>query len=67
MIFKYDEVTPGPKAGDIEELQEALRQSLSDPDLYATERETIRSAFYQDESWNAAERIFKHVSTDVSP
>jgi CDP-glycerol glycerophosphotransferase (TagB/SpsB family) len=67
MIFGYDEITPGPKISDTEELAESLRQSLLDPDLYATERETVRSAFHRDESRNAAKRIFHCVSSDELP
>lgn len=43
--YDYDQVTPGPKCSNWEQVEHAIRRSLQSPDEYAYERKAIKERF----------------------
>ncbi len=65
MYYDYDEVTPGYKAKDMDELFEAINSSL-ESDVYKKERRALRDKVFDDDGRTACERLIEEVRNIMS-
>ena len=65
MYYDYDEVTPGYKAKDMEELFEAIEGSL-ELDIYKKERRALRDKVFDENEQTACERLIEEVKSIMS-
>lgn len=61
LYYDYDEVTPGPKCRDWNEVVHWIRRFIDDPTLYRAEREALRNRFHQYQDGRNCERVVKTV------
>ena len=59
--FKYDKVTPGPKAMNWDEVKNALKMFDEDISLYSKERKEIRNRFHIYQDNKSTERVYKSI------
>ncbi len=63
--FDYDEITPGPKAKDWNEVLTQIRIFADTPNLYKTERDKIKNKFNKFTDGNSSKRIFKTIVEQI--
>lgn len=61
--FDYEEVTPGPKADNWQEVMRALKRCIDDPSLYAEERAEIRDRFHTYRDDGSSRRLYEMILT----
>jgi CDP-glycerol glycerophosphotransferase (TagB/SpsB family) len=70
IYFDYEEITPGPKVMQAEELFSEIRAVADGEDNYQSARKEVRDLFHDYIDGNSAERVFKRfhdkTKTDVS-
>ncbi len=59
--FDYEEVTPGPKAMNWDEVMESLIIFNKDPRTYSKERKIIKDRFHTYQDNNSTERVYKAI------
>jgi len=59
--YNYNDVTPGPKAKDWDEVLQYIEESLSDPDKYKSERERVRKIFHKYCDGHSSERVYREI------
>lgn len=64
MIFEYESVTPGPKAGTVESLLAELRRTLTGTDGYTDRRAALRDAYFESEGGSASADLYERIATD---
>lgn len=63
--FDYDEITPGPKAKNWNEVLIQIRIFADNPDLYKTERNKMKNKFNKFTDGNSSKRIIKKVIEQI--
>ncbi len=61
MYYDYDEITPGPKAHNWEEVMDCLHDFMQNPDLFSAERERIKNQFNQFCDNKSSERLYEKI------
>lgn len=59
--FPYDEISPGPKAKNWDEVMKYIHDFIKDPSLYETERTKIRDLFFNYQDGKSSERIYQEI------
>ncbi len=59
--YKYEEVTPGPKAKNWKEVLIHLKEAIEEPEKYKKEREKIRDIFHKYKDGNSSRRVFNAI------
>jgi len=59
--YKYDDVTPGPKAKDWDEVLKYIEESIADPDKYKPERDRVRKMFHKYCDGHSSERVYQEI------
>lgn len=62
MYFEYNKVTPGIKAKNMVELQEAIKVTLNS-DQYSEERFNIKNTFFDQNNYSASEKLVKIIKS----
>jgi CDP-glycerol glycerophosphotransferase (TagB/SpsB family) len=62
----YDEITPGPKAYNWDEVADKIRDAIDGPEKYRARREEIRERFNSFKDGSNSERIFKAINEYAS-
>lgn len=57
LYFRYDEITPGPKANRPAQLPTAIASSIEQPDEYGLRRASIRDEFFEFQDGKSCSRI----------
>jgi len=63
--FDYDEITPGPKASNWEEVIELLEEYLNNKDLYKEERETLKNRFHTYQDTENSKRVYEAILNTI--
>jgi len=63
--YDYDEVTPGPKVKNWDELLEALRLALDGRDEYKKQRMQVNKLFNKYQDGNSSERIYELLTKNI--
>ncbi|MCA9401924.1 MAG: CDP-glycerol glycerophosphotransferase family protein, partial [Candidatus Omnitrophica bacterium] len=63
LFYNYNEVTPGPKAYNWEEVLTQIELCLRDPEIFSLEREQMRSYFHQFQDNNSCQRVYNEIIT----
>lgn len=61
LYFDYDEITPGPKARNWDELMNFIDRAIKYPDEYKLQRAKIRKIFNQYSDGNSCQRVFDEI------
>ncbi|MCK4852491.1 MAG: CDP-glycerol glycerophosphotransferase family protein, partial [Candidatus Omnitrophica bacterium] len=61
LYYGYNDVTPGPKAGNWDEVLKYIGESLSFPERYARERDRVREMFHTYCDGHSSERVYKEI------
>ncbi len=61
LYFEYDEVTPGPKAMNWDEVMESLKIFNKDPQAYSKERKIIKDRFHTYQDDKSTERVYEAI------
>jgi len=64
--YNYNEVTPGPKAKNWEEVIKYLEDFIKNPQLYKEEREKIKNFFHKYKDGNSSKRVFQEIVKLIS-
>lgn len=59
--YRYNDVTPGPKATDWTEVCHYIKEAVESPESYAQERGMMRSKFHTYCDGNSSERVLREV------
>jgi len=59
--FDYDEVTPGPKASDWDEVITHIETLMQEPQRYSQEREAVKERFHRYEDNKSAQRVYEAI------
>jgi len=59
--YAYNEVTPGPKAKNWDELLQCIEESSRDPEKFREERERVRNVFHKYKDGHSCERVFREI------
>ena len=63
--FKYESVTPGPKANNWSSVIEYIREYLRNETFYKSEREKIRDRFHRYKDGNNSQRVYQVVLESI--
>jgi len=61
LYYDYDEVTPGPKCKNWDEVLEWIVKFKENPELYKEEREVIKNRFHKYQDGKNCERVYKEI------
>lgn len=62
LLFDYEAMTPGPKAGNLEELMDLLRDTLAGEDAaWRIRRQQVRALTFDDPDGGASRRLWTHI------
>lgn len=61
LYYDYDEVTPGPKCKNWEEVLEWIVKFKENPELYKEEREAVKNRFHKYQDGKNCERVFNEI------
>lgn len=61
MHYDYNEVTPGPKAKNWQEVQSYISEFLKNPNLYNEERKKVNKLFNKYTDGRSCERLYKEI------
>lgn len=61
LYYNYDEITPGPKAKNWDELLDFIDNAIKHPDEYKQQRAEIRNIFNQYTDGNNSQRVFDEI------
>jgi len=64
--YNYEDVTPGPKARNWDEVLHFIEEATKDPGKYGEQRQRIREIFHKYVDGNSSARVFDAISKDVS-
>jgi len=59
--YNYNEVTPGPKCKDWNEVLEWIKKFKNDPTIYADERQKVRDRFHKYQDGKNCERVYNEI------
>jgi CDP-glycerol glycerophosphotransferase (TagB/SpsB family) len=59
--YNYNEVTPGPKCKDWNEVLEWIEKFKKDPTIYADERQKVRDRFHKYQDGENCERVYNEI------
>ena len=59
--FNYDDVTPGPKASNWDEVIQLLQKYLNNKDLYKKERELLKNRFHTYQDTENSKRVYEAI------
>ena len=59
--YEYDEVTPGPKCKNWDEVLEWIKKFKENPNLYSEERKKIRDRFHKYQDGKSCERVYQEI------
>ena len=60
--YKYDEVTPGPKASDWIDVIKYINMFIDNPEKYSHSRQTIADRFHVYQDSYSSRRIYKEIT-----
>ena len=63
--YNYDDVTPGPKVENWDNLIEVVEKELRFPERYKKERERVCRKFHKYNDGKSCERVFKEVANEI--
>jgi CDP-glycerol glycerophosphotransferase len=63
--YDYNEMTPGPKASDWDEVIACLKAAISNPEAYQADRDRVRRFFYEFNDGNNSQRVFEEISRRI--
>jgi len=61
LYYDYNEITPGPKCKNWDEIIEWIKKFKNDPSLYADERKKIKDRFHKYQDGKSSERVYKEI------
>lgn len=61
LYYDYEEVTPGPKCRNWEEVVQWIQAFSSDPQLYASERKAVKDRFHQFQDGRNCDRVVQTI------
>mgnify|MGYP001253641565 FL=1 len=61
LYYDYNEVTPGPKCRNWDEVLEWIEKFKNNPALYAEERRKLRNRFHKYQDGKSCERVYKEI------
>jgi len=61
LYYDYDEVTPGPKCKDWNEVIEWIEKFKNNPDLFSDERGKIKNKFHKYHDGKSCERVYQEI------
>lgn len=61
LYYDYDEVTPGPKCKNWEEVLEWIVKFKENPNLFKEEREEVKNRFHKYQDGRSCERVFNEI------
>jgi CDP-glycerol glycerophosphotransferase len=61
LYYNYDDVTPGPKCKDWNEVLVWIEKFKNDPTLYAEERKILKDKFHKYQDGNNCERVYNEI------
>ncbi len=61
LYYDYNEVTPGPKCTNWEEVLEWIEKFKNDPDLFKKERKLIKDQFHKYQDGKSCERVYNEI------
>lgn len=61
LYYDYDEVTPGPKCKNWEEVLEWIVKFKENPNLFKKEREEVKNRFHKYQDGRSCERVFNEI------
>lgn len=61
LYYPYDEVTPGPKCKDWNEVLNWVVKFKENPSLYSKERENIKNKFHKYDDFKSCERVYQEI------
>ncbi|GAB6077191.1 CDP-glycerol glycerophosphotransferase family protein [Desulfurobacterium crinifex] len=64
--YDYNEVTPGPKAKNWNEVLVYLKEAIENPEKYGKERERIKKIFHKYQDGNSSKRVFNEIIKSIS-
>jgi len=64
--YDYDDITPGPKAKNWDEVLCYIEEAVKYPEKYGREREKIRRLFHRYTDGNSSERVFTSIKNVIS-
>jgi len=64
--YNYEDVTPGPKAKNWNEVLKYIKEAIETPEKYKKEREKIRSLFHKYQDGNSSKRVFDEIVKLIS-
>jgi len=59
--YEYNEVTPGPKCKNWDEVLEWIKKFKENPNLYSEERKKIRDRFHKYQDGKSCERVYQEI------
>ena len=65
LYYEYDDVTPGPKAENWDEVVASLRHFFDDPDWYKEERQLIKQRFNSYQDGKSCERLYDEIKKRI--
>lgn len=61
LYYDYDQVTPGPKARNWDEVMRYIKESIDFPGKYKDERSRVRDMFHKYKDGNSGERVYREI------
>lgn len=61
LYYKYDDVTPGPKCRNWNEVLEWIIKFKENPELYKEKRKEVKDRFHKYQDGNSCERVYREI------
>jgi len=65
LLYNYNEVTPGPKAKNWDEVLKYIEEVINNPNKYKKERESVRNIFHKYVDNNSCKRVYNAIIEEV--